>query len=394
MKDLMLQIKGNPIRRRSFAWALIGLLLLTACNLADDPALERAQRLRHQAEEIEIAVVLSAGEPGSGFRQGMELALADQAKAAGGPRLQVHYHELKSPSDGIRTAHKLAKNPRLAAVFSDERNARTVATIYQYYGILYFNLADTDPEMTGPAFPLVFQLVPHDLALAARTVAWASHQAADSLLLIYQQDNLFRRQVDTFHRLAVSRQLRIDPASGFFTPYKPPRFDGELQRLLETPLAENQVAFLIGHHEALPQLIGKLPSGGRFIINNFFLQSLPSDLSDQASYFLPCLFDSGSDLSPAAVDFTKNFVKQYGSQPGLQAALAADALALFRLGIKAAASPEPDKVAAQIKNLTSFSGLTGVFAFVDGGRRLLPATMSLVEFSAGREKKVYSTDKL
>ena len=73
------------------------------------------------------------------------------------------------------------------------------------------------------------------------------------------------------------------------------------------------------------------------------------------------------DPRPAARRFSAAFRRRHGGSPDASAALAYDAMYLLARGIGAAATTDPDRVAAALRSADGWEGVTGPIRFTETG---------------------------
>ena len=357
-------------------FALLLPALLAGCGGADDPIAERIKRARGGGE-----IVVGAAWPWEArggailYGKGMDLAV-EELNAAGGvlgrPLRLLRLDDQGSVDRGRIIAQELGRNPDVVAVIGHLHSYVTVsaAPIYDLSGLLLLSATSTSPELTTKGYGRVFRTVFNDTEVGRQMAQYAYERGHRRMVIYYARNEYGRGLANAFEEQLVSRGGQVVNRES----YDP--------SLSANPVAAEQTVsgwtswdfdavFIAGEDEQAALLIRELRRrgiavpvlGSDALATPMFVQKGAEAVEGTviASAFHPEAPDA------EARRFTRAFRARYGADPDAGAALGYDAVQVLARAMREARSAEPDRVAAALRGLRGFQGVTGAFTFDEAG---------------------------
>ena len=354
------------------------LLLLLACWIvgcaASDPTEERARRARKGEGDI----VIGAGGPWSSptgmLWEGMALAL-EQVNSVGGIRGRaariVKGDDEGSVTVGQQVAQGFVDNPDMVAVIGHMDSYVSIPTsiIYEYHGMLMISPYSTNPKLTRQGFRRVFRTIPDDGVFGTQLARFAHRQGYEAVLVYYIRDDYGTGLANAFEKecellgIAVEDRLAYDSFSGRRVFRKDLMYweDHFNFDAIFVAGAVPQAAVLIRQARALGIEVPMFGGDG------LDTPELIAGAGGAAKgTFVGSTFRA-DDPRPEARAFQAAFLEEYGKPPDAEAAQGYDTVMVLAQAMREADSTAPDDVAAALRTMPPWSGVTGEYAFDDKG---------------------------
>ena len=356
--------------------ALLCAMASGACGGSDDPIAQRLERARGTGE-IVIGAPWSWDELGSEihYGKGMDLAV-EEVNEAGGvlgrPLRLLRVDDDGSVDRGRIVAQELGRNPDVVAVIGHLHSYVTVAAapIYDLSGLLLVSATSTTPALTTQGFSRVFRATFNDAEVGRQMAKYAGERGYRRMVIYYSRDEYGRELANSFeehlvqaggqivNRESYDPNLSANPVAAEQTvnAWTNWEFDavfiggrGPQAALLVKELRRRGIRVPVLGSDAL-QTPGFLQTGGSAVEGTVI-----------ASAF------NGQAPDAEARRFSAAFRARYGADPDVAAALGYDAVRVLAQGMREARSAEPDRVAAALRALRGFQGVTGPFTFDETG---------------------------
>lgn len=385
----------DPARRRqlrqglgiaALPWLGGSTLALTACSPTDP----RALRLQHArgAEPLVIGLAWPLQHPKRTLRNGVEMAL-EEINAAGGVlgrslRLAVADDE-RSVETGMVIAERFAQNPALIAVLGhlDTYVATQVAPSYMVNEVVLLSPGAMGLDLTRKGHDKVFRTYPSEAVVATALANHATAVGYTKVAVYYSNDSSGHDLVQGFEQQARDRGVTI--------------VDRRPYNLLGTDHRQVFEEWRAMHRFDAIFLAATLPSGVEIIqqmrqagLRQPILGNTGLDGNELVTLggeavegvVVPTVFQVEMP-SAAAQTFTARYTERFGAKPGASAAIGYDTTRVLAEAIRHAQSAEPDRIAAALRDMPPWTGVTGPFAF-DGQGELKPRAMVLKGVRGGR----------
>lgn len=309
------------------------------------------------------------------YGAGLQLA-ADEINAAGGvlgrPVTVLREDDHESVDHGRLVAQRLAQNRDVVAVIGHMQSyvSLPAAAIYDLSGLVHVAPVATDPRLTQQGYRRLFRITVTDRETGVQMADYAAARRYGRVGIYYIRNAYGRGLANAFEERAIERGISIVDRQS----YDPNAPVGERQVadiltswrdfLLDAIFAAaepRQAAAMIRAARAMgiavPVLGGDALAVGQFLE----LGGTAVDGTVLAAMFHP------DDPRPAAQRFGAAFRQRHGTAPDASAALAYDALHLLARGMRAAASTDPDRLAAALHAAETWEGATGSMRFTETG---------------------------
>ena len=366
------------MKRGNGAWVVMVAAVVLGASAAACQAPELGRGVAQAAADgpITVAAVWPWGSRTMLlFGEGLQLAV-DEINAAGGllgrPVTVLREDDHESVDRGRIVAHRLAQNRDVVAVIGHMQSyvSLPAAAIYDLSGLVHVAPVATDPRLTQQGYRRLFRMTITDRETGAQMADYAAARRYGRVAIYYIRNAYGRSLANAFEERAIERGIAIvdrqsyDPnavvgeraVTDILTSW------GDLHLDAIFAAAEpRQAAAMIGVARAMG--IGVPVLGGDAIAVGQFLESGGAAVEGTvlAAIFHP------DDPRPAARRFSAAFRRRHGGSPDASAALAYDAMYLLARGIGAAATTDPDRVAAALRSADGWEGVTGPIRFTETG---------------------------
>jgi branched-chain amino acid transport system substrate-binding protein len=347
------------------------LLLILACCSSGDLAQERARRATKSKGDIVVGAAASwetlAAEA---LWQGIQLAWEEINKKGGVlPRkLRIIKKDDKDTvTQGQLVAQYFAENMDLVAVIGHLVSYVSIPTsvMYDYNGILMLSPLSTNPELTGQGFELVFRNIPDDNIFGRRLADFSDSQGYKNMV-VYHVDNIYGAGLATsFENRAEYLGISIRARHAYNSSGDIMTFRRDLAQWKR--YYEYDAIFLAG---TMPDAADFIKEARRMketapivcgqALDSPALFKIAGDAVEKI--FVASTFDPG-DSRKEVRGFVERFRKRYGTSPPPAAAQGYDALNLLVYATEKAKSSNPVKVAAALRSVKNWPGVTGVTTF-------------------------------
>lgn len=358
---------------------LAALLLagaLAGCGGQDDPIAQRLQKARGSAE-IVIGAPWSWSELGDDifYGKGMDLAV-EELNAAGGvlgrPLRLLRMDDQGSVDHGRIVAQELGRNPDVVAVIGHLHSYVTVAAapIYDLSGVLLVSATSTTPALTTQGYGRVFRTTFNDSDVGRQMAQYAFGRGYRRMVIYYSRDEYGRELANSFEEHLVQRGGQIVNRESYDPNLSANPVAAE-QTVSGWTSWEFDAVFIAGRgaqaallvRELRRQGIGVPVLGSDAIATPDFIQMGGAAVEGTviASAF------NAEVPEPEVQRFNAAFRSRYGTDPDIAAALGYDAVRVLAQAMRQAGSAEPDKVAAAMRGLRGYRGVTAAFTFDQHG---------------------------
>jgi branched-chain amino acid transport system substrate-binding protein len=366
-------------------WTALAVLLallalaLGGCAGARSPAEERVTRAARGDGDVVIAVAWPwEARRDVRFGDGLQLAL-DQINAEGGVRGRhvrlVRYDDRESVDEGRLVAQRIAADAQVVAVIGHLQSYVSVpaAAIYDLAGVVMIAPAATDPELTARGYPRVFRATFTDRAVGHRMAEFAAARGYRRLAIYYIRNVYGRDLANAFEERATELGLDVASrhsydASGEVTGQT---FEPTLRAWRSLDL---DAVFVAGEVPSAAVLVSEVRKAGLAVaLLGGDAMSSPGLLTGAGAAAEGAVVASAfhpDEPREAVRRFARAFRARYGADPDVGSAVGYDALRVLVAAMREARSTVPDQVAAALRGLREWPGVTGPFTFDAAGDRV------------------------
>ena len=340
----------------SFLFFLISLLFV-ACS-SDDPNKRRQNSVSklYSKGTVKIAVEQSDEVSNNQLMNALHLAQKKikEEKLCPVEIQLVEVIDKPDPSSGMRHAYEIASDDEIAAVISYTISDIAIpnSLIYQYYGLLMFNIISTSPKLSRGNNPLYFSNMPDDTIIAGKAaeICW---KKGFSRILIYSLDSDYGMGLaNSFEMNCAANDLTVVERQGYSVNASEREHMKNIERWKQE--SSFDAIFLAGQMPEVQNIYRLIRAngitcpvvGGDTFDGPDFISSL--GLSDEGKVFAVSNFDGESE-NPLAKRFYSDYKKEYNEEPGQDALQAYDALIVLAKAIARGDSAVPAILAENLK---------------------------------------------
>jgi branched-chain amino acid transport system substrate-binding protein len=227
----------------------------------------------------------------------------------------------------------------------------------------------TNPELTRQGFKLVFRNIPDDNTLGTRLADFSEVQGYKDMV-VYHVDNIYGAGLATaFENRAEYLGINIRDRHAYDSGADKMTFKRDLAHWKQ--YFEYDAIFLAGTMPDSAVFIKEArkmgetaPILGGNAMDSPALLKIAGEAAEKV--FVASAFDP-EDPRKEVQEFINRFRKRYGTSPPPAAALGYDALNLLVYAMEKAKSSNPAKVAAALRSVKNWPGVTGGTTFDAGG---------------------------
>lgn len=305
---------------------------------------------------------------------GIRLGIED-ANATGGIHgrkiVALEQDDAGDPGKARNVAQLLAEDKQIGVVIGHIMSSICLdtASVYNYYGMVMISPKASTPRLTREGRRRVFRTVPSDEQIGHALVAEATRLGARSALIYHVNDDYGMGLANAFHSSAEEAGIRV-----------PDRFmydaeitDFELRQQLDRMKRFYTFDMML--------LAGRIPCGARIIttarqqgIRVPIMCGDPMDNTD----LIGLVGENGSDViigstfdpessAPIVQSFVARYQAKYGSPPDMGAAQGYDTALLVADAMRNARTQTPDDIAAAIRLIRDWEGVTGIQTMKENG---------------------------
>ena len=353
------------------AWAIVGLMLCSACS---SPAgvipvvkiglvapFEGPQRA--MAYDALFASKLAVGQ------------FNELQRTAGGPLVElVALNDDGQPARSKQVAREMVVDPAIVGVIGpwDPASAETVAATYGEGGLAVVYPGPGFPQVDAPGEFVLLRLSATNAQIGARAAEYAAQVVAAPRVVVVRDENpVSDVQADAF--VAALEELGVPLAASLSPATDPVAFALNVEAL------EPDVLFLSGESEEIIRAVTALDEAGVDAVcvvgpelDRFDLVQIARHAA--AKLTVVALGPSWHELGQHK-EFVDAFRTIAGKPPSTQAVLAFDAANVLLkavAGVAETANVTRSSVSAYLQGAESFSGITGAWTFDGNGNRLDP----------------------
>lgn len=376
--------------RSSSLLPVLGVLALSACT--DGSAVtERVARATHGTGPVVVAAAWPwAAHAEARYGDGLDLAVR-QVNATGGiggrPLRIVRHDDEESVNTGRILAERLAADPDVVAVIGHLQSYVSVATAPTYgrAGLVMIAPTATDPALTEQGSDRIFRATFSEQQLGSHMAHAANSRGHRRLAIVYVRNRYGRGLANAFEESTVRLGGTIvarhsyEPADGSGSSAFAP-IVADLSQI------EFEGLFVAGEVPSVTGLLTELRRAG-----------LTQPIYGGEAMSSPALFAAGpaaegvilatsfhpDDPRPEVQTFVRDFRAQYGVNPDVGAAWGYDAARVLGAAMQQGRSVVPDSIAASLRRMPPWKGVTGTFKFTERGE-LVDRPLTLVAVRGGQ----------
>ena len=352
------------------------MLLCAVCILffsckSDDPVKNRAYFVAklYESGTVKIAVEQSNEVDDTPVQNALKLA-QKRIKAEKLCPVEIELVEFTDepvPTSGMRTAYEICSDDEFAAVISytisDIANPNSL--IYQYHGLLMFNIISSSPKLAGRNNSLYFSNMPADTEIAEKAVEICAKNGFDRVLIYYLDSDYGMSLANSYEMNCASQNITIVNRDGYSASAGEAEHIKNIKRWSKN-FAYNAV-FLAGQMPEVQTIYRLMREngiqcpviGGDTFDGTAFVSSL--DKSDNGKVFAVSNFDEESD-NPVVQRFFADYMEEYGCEPDQGALQAYDALMVLAKAIASSNSAVPSELAESLR-ANSWDECAGPYSF-------------------------------
>ncbi len=332
-------------------------LLLVACS-SDDPVKRRQDAVSklYSKGSVKIAVEQSNEVENLQLMNALQLAqkYIIEDKLCPVKIELVEVIDNPTSSSGMRHAYEIASDDEIAAVISYTISDIAIpnSLIYQYYGLLMFNIISTSPKLARGNNSLYFSNMPDDTKIAAKAAELCSRKGFNKILIYSLDSDYGMGLANSFEMNCVANNITVADRIGYSENASEKEHIKNILRWKENCAFD--AIFLAGQMPQV-QTIYRLirengiecpVAGGDTFDGPDFISSLNS--ADEGKVFAVSNFDEESE-NPEAKKFYNAYKKEYNEEPGQDALQVYDALIVLAKAIALGESAVPVKLAENLK---------------------------------------------
>lgn len=259
-----------------------------------------------------------------------------------------------TPSSGMRHAYEIASDDQVAAVISYTISDIAIpnSLIYQYYGLLMFNIISTSPKLTRGNNPLYFSNMPDDTVIAGKAAELCSKKGFNKILIYSLDSDYGMGLANSFEMNCVVNDITVVDRQAYSENSTEGEHIKNIGRWKE--MLSFDAIFLAGQMPEVQTIYRLIREngidcpvvGGDTFDGPDFISSLKA--ADEGKVFAVSNFDEESE-NPAARKFYKAYKMEYNEEPGQDALQAYDALIVLAKAIASGESALPARLAEKLK---------------------------------------------
>jgi branched-chain amino acid transport system substrate-binding protein len=379
---------------------VVGLIVAAVCLV---PMAAAAQG---QVIKIATQSPLSGGQSaiGTDIKNGAQLAV-EQLSA---PLVKLGYKvelapfdDQANPDTGVANAKSIVADPAILAIVGHYNSGVQIPSSEEYHaaGLVNVSPANTNPKVTERGYAEINRICGRDDVQGAVGAQYANSKGIKSAYVLHDKTAYGQGIAEYFQREAKNLGIKV---LGFSGTEEKANFDSILTPILA---AKPQVIYFGGMFDQSSVLFKQARQKG---YKGMFLSDDGFDSSDATKIGGASLLEGAgtyystvsgpASIYPGTAKFVKDFKAKFGSEPQPFAAQAYDCTAIALKAIENAAvaagkkMPERAAVAAAVRALKDFQGITGTINFNAKGD-LLKAKYFIIQVISADPAK-WSSNKI
>ena len=369
---------------RAFLAALASMVLLAACSDTDIAA-QRAARAAKATGDIVVGVSWPFSTAKGRLWEGVAMA-QEEINAAGGvlgrKLVFVKEDDQLSVTKGTVIAHKFAENLDMVAVIGTLNSyiAIPTAPVYEFAGMVMLTQGSSVVRLTNQGYKKVFRMIPSNRNVGEMLAEYARSKKYKHVMVYYVKNEYGQDLANAFERRAA--EIGVEVADR--VSYLAGAGDYKLAMQHWKDFYNFDAIFLAGSLPEGAQIIRaareigiKVPIFAADGLDSPDLMALGGDAVEGVevtAFFHP------DTPTPAVSAFNDKFFQRYKKLPDTSAALGYDAVNLLAHAMTKAETTVPADIAAELRKLKGWSGVTGEHEF-DGAGNVMnkPIVMQVVK---------------
>lgn len=318
---------------------------------------------------------------------GIEMAVDEINKAGGVGGRKFHLIKIddKGTIDGsLLAAEEVSRNPDIVAAIGHTFSFTTMpcAESYAAKGLLLVSPVARNPELLERNNKLIIDIqVKSDLA-AKYLAEYGRDRKYKKVVICYVNDDYGARLATEFEKSAAAYGIKVVDS----VPYWLEDVDSFDSLGAKWKNFEFDALLYAGHHQVLGNFIAKMRKGGirqPILTDCDFPSPANAKGGGLMNNVVTTLYFDPEPEGGISKEFIRAYQDRYGFPPNHYAANGYEALKLLADGMKKAGSAAPAKVAAALRDIKDWPGLSGSYSMgKDGG--ILGKPVYLVEFRDGK----------
>jgi branched-chain amino acid transport system substrate-binding protein len=359
--------------RTLFTFSIL-ILVLGGCERGPlEPYAESAEEKVHQALDEDSPIVFGIAWPikkmQATFVDGAQLAMKELNDSGGilGRKLRLIVRDDGNSVDQARPiAREFADDDSVLAVIGHREFevAMAAAITYELSNTVYIAPAVTNMELTHSGFQFVFRTIPNNIEMAQQLGEFCIGQGYRNLVLLHERDTYGHELAKAFYLYGVNQLgIKFVHRSSFFSSTTD--FHEVIARFEEEKF---DAIFIASHVEPAAQLIEQsrqmgvtAPYIGVDKLDTGKLWEIAREAAEGT--VVPSVYISLEDATP----FAEAYCESYGYPPDMWAAQGYDAVKLLAHAMQIARSVAPPVVAATLRYVDPWRGVTGLHSFTKSG---------------------------
>lgn len=359
--------------RKLFAIFLMLLLGISGCQKQENNAGVWEAFSNKFDDSIIIGVVgtMWIMADASNYLDGIRLAVEEINADGGINQREIKILELDDKAqtmEGIRIAQELVNNPKVMAVIGhwDSHVTLPAASIYENAGVLMITAMATNPKLTQNGYKYIFRNIPSDEKMGAEMAAFAKDQGLKRMAIYYTDTEYGRGLANSFEKVAHSIDIKIVDRTTYFIN------DQDFERTMARWKAFNFDGVFIADYmpdaasviKRIREVYPDIPIMGTDGLDSPDFIDVLGEAAE--GIVISTLLDPAQD-NPELVQFINNFEKRYSETPDMYAVQGYETIKLLGKAMKAADKLISDQIAAELRGIKQWPGLTGTLSVEDNG---------------------------
>jgi branched-chain amino acid transport system substrate-binding protein len=309
------------------------------------------------------------------YGEGLDLAV-EEINARGGIQGRqlriVRFDDNESVNGGLRVAQEIAANPDIVAVIGHLQSFVSVpaAALYDVSGLVMVAPTATDPELTSRGYARVFRATLTDLDIGHLMADFAVRSKYRRVAIEYIRNAYGRGLANAFEeranelKIVVAGRQSYDPSEQVTERTFAPT-------VLEWRNLELDAIFLAGEVPSAAFFITRARAQGIHVPifggEALGTPELPGLAGEAAEGTIVATVFHPDQPGPEVRTFVDAFRQRYGAVPDAGSAVGYDAVRLLAAAMLHAGSVVPDDIAAALREMRDWRGVTGAFTFDEHG---------------------------
>jgi len=355
---------------------LVLTVLFSACT-EPNPAERRAIRAARANSQIVIGVGGPwATDQGAALWSGIELGIEEIHAAGGvlGRELAVVKKDDRNTVDrGKLIAQSFVDQPDMVAVLghSDSFISLPNSIMYEYYGLLMISPLSTNPKLTRQGFSRVFRTIPDDIQFGTQIARFAASRGMERVMVYHARNAYGNGLANAFEKECESQGIVVPDRLAYDSGSDTGTFRRDVTFWIEHFVFDGVfVAGTVPHAALFVKVVRDMGVEvgiltGQGLDTPEFLE-IAGDAAEGT--FVGSVFIA-DDTRPETRAFVETYRRRWGTVPDAAAAQGYDTVRVLARAIEDAGCTVPDRISEALRDMTDFTGVTGMYLFDEKGDR-------------------------